>query len=238
MLNLFRNRSVDNAVDEAIADRSRMDSLSEKRAEELDYWIKRKNEEGTLHASWYEYFYTEHFGLGVEDYAGLRVLDIGCGPRGSLEWAENAAERIGLDPLADDYRKLRPEGYQMEMIASGSESIPFADGHFDIVASFNSLDHVDDLDETISEIKRVVCPGGYFLLLTDVNHKATLCEPIEFGWEIAQAFTDVLEIVEEQRLEKPVANMYQSIRSNIPYDMENKTQRYGVTSLKFRKPLE
>jgi len=76
------------------------------------------------------------------------------------------------------------------------------------------------------------------LLLTDVNHKATLCEPIEFGWEIAQAFTDVLEIVEEQRFEKPVANMYQSIRTNTPYDMENKAHRYGVTSLKFRKPLE
>ena len=76
------------------------------------------------------------------------------------------------------------------------------------------------------------------MLLTDVNHKATLCEPIEFGWEIAQAFTDVLEIVEEQRLEKPVANMYQSIRANVSYDMEDKTQRYGITSLKFRKPLE
>jgi len=230
MLNQFRNRWTPY--------RNRMDSLSDKRAEELDYWRRRKAEEGTFHASWYRHFYTEHFGLGVEDYAGLRVLDIGCGPRGSLDWAENAAERIGLDPLADDYRKLSSEAYQMEMIASGSESIPFANEHFDIVASFNSLDHVDDLDKTISEIKRVVCPGGFFLLLTDVNHKATLCEPIEFGWEIAQGFTDVLEIVEERRLEKPEANMYQSIRANIPYDMEDKTQRYGITSLKFRKPLE
>jgi len=230
MLNHVRNRWT--------GYRDRLGALSDKNAEELNYWMQRKVEEGTFHASWYEHFYTEHFGLGVEDYAGLRVLDIGCGPRGSLEWAENAAERIGLDPLADHYRKLRSEGYRMEMIASGSESIPFADGHFDLVASFNSLDHVDDLDKTISEIKRVVCPGGYFLLLTDVNHKATLCEPIEFGWEIAQAFTDVLEIVEERRLEKPEANMYQSIRANIPYDMDDKTERYGITSLKFRKPLE
>jgi len=76
------------------------------------------------------------------------------------------------------------------------------------------------------------------LLLTDVNHKATLCEPIEFGWEIAQAFTDALEIMEERHLEKPEANVYQSIRANIPYDMEDKTQRYGITSVKFRKPLE
>ena len=218
--------------------RSRVEALNSKHAEELDYWQRRKAEEGTLHGSWYQYFYTEHFGLEVEDYAGLRVLDIGCGPRGSLDWADNTAERIGLDPLADEYRKLRPEGYRMEMIASGSENIPCADGHFDVVASFNSLDHVDDLDKTVSEIKRVIRPGGHFLLLTDVNHKATLCEPIEFGWEIAQAFTDVLEIVEERRFEKPEPNMYQSVRSNILYDMDDKTDRYGIASVKFRKQLQ
>ena len=148
-----------------------------KRAEEFRYWNERKAAEGTLHNGWYQYFYTEHFGLNLGDYAGIRVLDIGCGPRGSLDWARDAAERVGLDPLADDYRRLRPDGYLMEMVASGSEDIPYADGHFDIVCSFNSLDHVDDLDETVAEIKRVARPGGLFLLLTDVNHKATECSP-------------------------------------------------------------
>ena len=230
MLNHVRNRWT--------AYRSRMGALSYKNAEELNYWKQRTVEEGTLHTGWYQYFYTEHFGLSVEDYRGLRVLDIGCGPRGSLDWAEEATERVGLDPLADDYLKLRPQEYRMEMLKSGAENIPYADGHFDIVSSFNSLDHVDDLDKVIAEIKRVICPGGIFLLLTDVNHKPTLREPIEFSWEIAQAFTDALEIVNEQRFEKSVPNMYQSIRANIPYDMEDKTQRYGITSLKFRKSLK
>ena len=66
MLNQFQNRSVDDAIDEVFAHRRYLDSLNEKRVDELDYWIKCKNEEGTLHGSWYEYFYTEHFGLGVE----------------------------------------------------------------------------------------------------------------------------------------------------------------------------
>ena len=206
-----------------------------KRAEEFRYWNERKAAEGTLHNCWYQYFYTEHFGLNLGDYAGIRVLDIGCGPRGSLDWARDAAERVGLDPLADDYRRLRPDGYLMEMVASGSEDIPYDDGHFDIVCSFNSLDHVDDLDETVAEIKRVARPGGLFLLLTDVNHKATECEPIEFGWEIAQVFTDAFEILEERRFEKSDPGMYQSIRSDVSYDMDDPAERYGIISVKFRK---
>ena len=29
--------------------------------------------------------------------SGMRVLDVGCGPRGSLEWATMAARRVGID---------------------------------------------------------------------------------------------------------------------------------------------
>ena len=31
------------------------------------------------------------------------TTDIGCGPRGSLEWATMAAERVGLDPPVNKY---------------------------------------------------------------------------------------------------------------------------------------
>lgn len=206
-----------------------------KRTNELKYWSKRKRVEGSLHNDHYQQFYTEHFGLTLADYEGLRILDIGCGPRGSLDWAEMAAERVGLDPLADSYRELRPEGYRMEMVASGSESIPYPDGHFDIVCSFNSLDHVDDLDETIAEIRRVVRPGGHFFLLTDLNHKATACEPIEFGWEIVDHFTDAFEVIEERRYEKGQPGIYESILANVPYDEVNTEQRCGIISVKCRR---
>ena len=87
-------------------------------------------------------------------------MDIGCGPRGSLEWAEMATVRVGLDPLAESYRELGTEEHRMQYVASGSENVPFPDGTFDIVTSFNSLDHVHNLNKTIREIKRVLKPGG------------------------------------------------------------------------------
>jgi ubiquinone/menaquinone biosynthesis C-methylase UbiE len=145
--------------------------------EELAYWRERRRIEGTLSNRHYEELYTEQFGLARADYAGKRVLDIGCGPRGSLEWACEARERIGLDPLVSRYRDLGIDTHAMTYVESGAEAIPFADGHFDIVASLNSLDHVDDVDAAIGEMTRVTRSGGVGLLIVEVNGAPTPTEP-------------------------------------------------------------
>ena len=77
-----------------------------KAREELSYWQGRHSHEGTLANDHFERYYTTHFGLHRDYYRGKRVLDIGCGPRGILDWADLAAERIGLEHLAESYRAL------------------------------------------------------------------------------------------------------------------------------------
>src|SRR5206468_2928985 len=150
-------------------------------------WRSVHDVQGGLSSDHFEEFFTEHFGLMRAFYEGKRLLDIGCGPRGSLEWASMAEERVGLDPLVGSYRDLGIETHQMTYVEAHSEDVPFDDGRFDVVSSFNSLDHVDDLEPTIAEIKRVLKPGGTFLLITDVNHDPTPTEPIEFSWDIVDS---------------------------------------------------
>jgi len=151
----------------------------DKKSYELKYWrAKSIAEGGALKHAHYQQFYTNVFGLTQADYEGKSVLDIGCGPRGSLEWADMAPLRVGLDPLALDYVKLRSTRHQMSYVAAASEDIPFADGQFDIITSFNSLDHVDDLQKTITEIKRIAKPEALMLLIVEINHRPTPTEPI------------------------------------------------------------
>jgi SAM-dependent methyltransferase len=156
---------------------------------ELAYWQERKAQEGTLRASHYERFYTAHFELAREFFAGKHLLDIGCGPRGSLEWADMAAERVGLDPLVDDYRHLGIDRHAMSYVAAGAEAMPFADSHFDVVSALNSLDHVDDVDATIAEITRVTRNGGTLLLIVEVEHQPTATEPQALAWNFLDRFT-------------------------------------------------
>lgn len=211
-------------------------NLDIKGSHEFSYWAERKDQEGTLANRHYEYFYTTHFGLNYEFFSGKRLLDIGCGPRGSLEWADMTAERIGLDPLANEYQKLGADKHKMAYVAAPSEAIPFTDNYFDVVTSFNSLDHVENLDQTIDEIMRVVKPGGLFLLLTDVNHSPTPCEPIEFSWDVVDRFLPQFDLLEQRQYEKPQnEGLYKSIQNAIPYDHSITNNRYGILSAKFKK---
>ena len=109
---------------------------------ELNYWKKRKKEEGILSNNHFEYFYTTHFELDRCYYENKVILDIGCGPRGSLEWATMASRPIGLDPLANEYLCLGARQHRMEYVDAPSENIPLNDAECDAVFSFNSLDHV------------------------------------------------------------------------------------------------
>ena len=178
---------------------------------EFAYWRGRRAVDGGLANDHYQWFYTELFGLTEADYAGQRVLDIGCGPRGTLEWATGAAERVGLDPLVSRYRDLGIDGHAMTYVEAGAEHIPFSAGHFDIVTVFNALDHVDDVDQAIREITRVTRPGGTSLILVEVNHKPTRTEPHTLGWDVLERF-DGWKVVDARRLAIDEHNIYGAAR--------------------------
>ncbi len=122
----------------------------------------------------------------------------------------------------------------MKYVTGTSECLPFPDGHFHIVSSFNSLDHVDDLDQTAREIVRVLAPGGFFLLVTDVNHPPTRCEPLAFSWDVVKKFSPPLRIVAERYYEvsRP-GNIYQSILADVPYDHATKGPHPGILTARF-----
>jgi len=167
----------------------------------------------------YEYFFTTFFGLKAEDYSGRALLDIGCGPCGSLEWAKSARERVGLDPLADEYRKLANDTQAMTYCAASSETIPYPDGHFDSVSAFNCLDHVDDVQKTIAEMKRVTAPGGRILLIVEIGHAPTPTEPHWLDESVVELFAPEFEAVSLHTYGvREDHNLYASLLDDIPFE--------------------
>jgi len=204
-------------------------------ASELRYW-KKQTRKGPLKNKHYKYYFTTNFKLNEDFYRNKKILDVGCGPRGSLEWADMASERIGLDPLADSYRKFQIDHHKMKYVTAPSEEIPFPDRYFDVVSSFNSLDHVDNLEQTVKEIIRVIAPSGRFLLIVEVDHPPTTCEPISFSWDITKKFLPDLALVEEKHFESARGGIYESISVGIPYEHSNNQFRKAVLAAHFRKP--
>jgi SAM-dependent methyltransferase len=206
-----------------------------KERKEIDYWQSRLSDEGLLRNDHYLQTYTLPFDLKPSFYTGKRILDIGCGPRGSLEWADMATERVGLDPLVPAYLKMGADRHKMTYVAASSDAIPFAADYFDVVCSINSLDHVADLKKTEDEIKRVVRPGGAFLLVTEVNHEPTSTEPVNLPWSVADDFTDVFNLVAEKRFEIGNHDIHRQIFIDDRFDETNRVDRPGILLAKFTK---
>jgi ubiquinone/menaquinone biosynthesis C-methylase UbiE len=139
------------------------------------------------------------------------MLDVGCGPAGSLEWAHSALERVGADPLADRYGALNHEAHAMTYVTAASEDLPFVDGRFDVVSMFNALDHVDEPEATIRELERVTASGGDILLIVEVDHPPTPTEPHRLNEAILGSFRACTLICRELFAINKQHNVYGSI---------------------------
>lgn len=210
-------------------------NVQQKEASELQYWKGRKEEEKELGNTHYKFFYTTHFSLADDFFNNKKILDIGCGPRGSLEWADMARERIGLDPLADEYLALGADQHKMQYVKGYSEKLPFADEYFDVVCSFNNIDHVENLHKSCDEIERVLKSGGLLLLLVDVHEKPTKTEPQTISWDFIKTHFSGFKVVSEEHYEKLEHGMYDSLMNKITYNHKDTGSRYGIISAKLQK---
>jgi ubiquinone/menaquinone biosynthesis C-methylase UbiE len=103
--------------------------------------------------------------LDYKGSAGLDVLDIGCGQGIDLANFARAGARVtGLDltprhvELANAH--LHALGLSGSAVEGDAESLPFADQSFDRASSNGVLHHTPNLAAALSEIYRVLRPGG------------------------------------------------------------------------------
>lgn len=100
--------------------------------------------------------------------AGVRILEVGCGAGRMIDHlTQNGYHAIGFDisrKMINEGRVRYPNA--ITLIASGDKYMPFKDASFDIVMSFDVLEHIPNTDEHLQEIKRILKPRGYYLLQT------------------------------------------------------------------------
>ena len=115
------------------------------------------------------YEHVHRYVFARELVKGLRVLDAACGEGyGSALLAGSAAEVTGVD-LSSEAVNHAAERYQapgLEFIESDCLSLPFDDGRFDCVVSFETLEHLEDHDGLLREFRRVLSPTGFLLIST------------------------------------------------------------------------
>jgi SAM-dependent methyltransferase len=141
------------------------------------------------HADWWQREFTEGadpeyteqiLPLADEWLAGRRrVLDIGTG-EGQLarRLAADGIEVVGIDPTANQIVEAARRGGGPRYLRAGAASLPLARGSFDAAVACLVFEHIDDVDEAIAEVARVLAPGGRFMLF--LNHP--LLQTPGSGW--------------------------------------------------------
>jgi SAM-dependent methyltransferase len=122
-----------------------------------------------------------------------RVLDVGCGPGNfTRDFARAAAEgeAIGIDASRTMLEAAVRQGGSdnLSYQRADARALPFEDASFDAVCCFAALYLIDEPLLAVSEIVRVLAPGGRVALLATCSRGAL---PARLGAPVVRALTGV-----------------------------------------------
>ena len=102
--------------------------------------------------------------------SGNRVLEIGCSMGMDLaELSKLGCHCMGVD-LSPESIKVAQHHFQLmeiqaDLQVENAENLSFEDGDFDVVYSFGVLHHTPNIERALSEVYRVLRPGGKIFLM-------------------------------------------------------------------------
>ena len=101
--------------------------------------------------------------------AGKNVLDLGCNiGYGTSILAEQAGRAVGVDvsrrAVAAARKQFKRGNIAFKVL--GSAHLPFPEDEFDLITSFQVIEHVIDTGRYLNDIKQVLRPGGMALFTT------------------------------------------------------------------------
>lgn len=121
------------------------------------------NLEGEIaYEHWHRYAFAQQL------VTGKTVLDIACGEGyGASLLARSADFVVGGDidqEVLNDAHQHYQNRKNLSFVRTSCDLLAFAPASFDVVVSFETIEHIATQEEMLGEIKRVLKPGGIFCL--------------------------------------------------------------------------
>lgn len=134
----------------------------------------------------------KEMGINLLDLEEKIVVDIGSGPISALQFIE-AKEKIAIDPLSDEYRKLHTLEPSIKWWNKNAENIPCPNNFADLVICMNALDHFEEPLKVIEEVIRILRAGGFFAVHCCINNATNNPHPAHIhniNYELFRSWVD------------------------------------------------
>jgi SAM-dependent methyltransferase len=141
--------------------------------------VTDSSEEFPEHPLWGRYKWAFDWTRGGLD----TLLDAGCAwGYGTQYFTAKAGEVHGLDPNRQAIEVAKRRYPRVHFVVSGLEATPFDDASFDAIVSCDVLEHVEDDLACMSELHRLLRPGG--VLVLTVPHAGPLSALDPENWAV------------------------------------------------------
>lgn len=107
------------------------------------------------------------YALAMSLAKGKSVLDIACGEGYGSNILSQVAEKVAGVDISEESVNHAQKKYKSRNLSfkvGSTSQIPFPDGSFDLVVSFETLEHHDEHQQMMNEIKRVLTPTGVLII--------------------------------------------------------------------------
>ena len=166
--------------------------------------LKSMNKEHTPVALWG----LKHLDIKSDDV----ILDVGCGGGININRMAKKAKKVyGVDYSIESVKVSREVNRQeiydgkVEVVKGDVQSLPFDDDTFDVVTAFETVYFWPNIEKCFGEVKRVLKPGGIFLIGTESNGSDNI------AMKISEKFIDMTVYNDEELTQFLQNNDYSKI---------------------------
>lgn len=171
-----------------------------------------------------EHLHRYYFAQGY--VKGKEVLDIACGEGyGSHYLAQQAASVVGVDVDAKtvEHAQATYSHPGLSYRQGDCAAIPLEDNSVDVVVSFETIEHHDQHDAMMAEIKRVLRPDGLLIISSPDKHEYSEKPGYDNPYHVKELYKEEFEQLLSKHFEHSTLLGQRVVYGSAMWDTRNKT---------------